>query len=147
MEYSYKIGGYSCINLYSFMWYFSVQLIRHSGNANWIRNVITFRNKNIPKTELNYLGVINFILRTSDVFTLVIIFMFINTGNLRIIQGEHKNTSWFQVVIKLKLHGIFLQNWWLQLHKLIQFHVVFLSTTNPSFWECQLNSQCNYIPK
>ena len=40
------------------------------------------------------------------------------------IQGEHKNTPWFQVVIKSKLTGIFLQNWWLQLHKLIQFHVV-----------------------
>ena len=40
------------------------------------------------------------------------------------IQGEHKNAPWFQVVIKLKLTGIFLQKWWLQLHKLIQFHVV-----------------------
>jgi len=40
------------------------------------------------------------------------------------IQGEHKNTPWFQVVMKSKLTGIFLQNWWLQLHKLIQFHVV-----------------------
>ena len=40
------------------------------------------------------------------------------------IQDEHKNTPWFQVVIKPKLTGIFLQNWWLQLHKLIQFHVV-----------------------
>ena len=40
------------------------------------------------------------------------------------VQGEHKNTPWFQVVIKSKLAGIFLQNWWLQLHKLIQFHVV-----------------------
>jgi hypothetical protein len=29
----------------------------------------------------------------------------------------------FQVVIKSKLTGIFLQNWWLQLHELIQFHV------------------------
>jgi len=35
-----------------------------------------------------------------------------------IVQGEHKNTPLFQVVIKLKLIGIFLQNWWLQLHKL-----------------------------
>jgi len=34
-----------------------------------------------------------------------------------VIQGEHKNTPWFQVVIKSKLTGIFLQNWWLQLHK------------------------------
>jgi len=41
-----------------------------------------------------------------------------------VIQGEHKNTPWFQVVIKWKLTEIFLQNWWLQLHKLIQFHVV-----------------------
>jgi len=32
------------------------------------------------------------------------------------IQGEHKNTPWFQIVIKSKLTGIFLQNWWLQLH-------------------------------
>jgi hypothetical protein len=40
------------------------------------------------------------------------------------IRGEHKNTLWFQVVIKSKLTGILLQNWWLQLHKLIQFHVV-----------------------
>ena len=40
------------------------------------------------------------------------------------IQGEHKNTPWFQVVIKSKLTGIFLQNWWLQFQKLIQFHVV-----------------------
>ena len=40
------------------------------------------------------------------------------------IQSEHKNTHWFQVVIKSKLTGIFLQNWWLQLHKLVQFHVV-----------------------
>ena len=40
------------------------------------------------------------------------------------IQGQHTNTPWFQVVIKSKLTGIFLQNWWLQLHKLIQFHVV-----------------------
>ena len=46
-----------------------------------------------------------------------------NTVSL-LIQGEHKNTSWFQVVIKSKLTGIFLQNSWLQLHKLIQFHVV-----------------------
>jgi hypothetical protein len=38
--------------------------------------------------------------------------------------SDHKNTPWFQVVIKSKLTGIFLQNWWLQLHKLIQFHVV-----------------------
>ena len=43
---------------------------------------------------------------------------------LRNVQGEHKNTPLFQVVIKSKLTGIFLQNWWLQLHKLIQFHVV-----------------------
>jgi hypothetical protein len=28
-------------------------------------------------------------------------------------QGAHKNTPWFQVVIKSKLTGIFLQNWWL----------------------------------
>ena len=40
------------------------------------------------------------------------------------IQDEHKNTTWFQVVIKSELTGIFLQNWWLQLHILIQFHVV-----------------------
>jgi len=40
-----------------------------------------------------------------------------------IIQGEHKNTPSFQVVIKSKPTGIFLQNWWLQLHKIIQFHV------------------------
>ena len=40
------------------------------------------------------------------------------------IQGEHKNTPWFQVVIKSKLTVIFLQNWWLQLHKLKQFHAV-----------------------
>ena len=40
------------------------------------------------------------------------------------LQGEHKNTPWFQAVIKSELTGIFLQNWWLQLHKLIQFHVV-----------------------
>ena len=26
--------------------------------------------------------------------------------------------------MKSKLTGMFLQNWWLQLHKLIQFHVV-----------------------
>jgi hypothetical protein len=45
-------------------------------------------------------------------------------ATLIVIQGEHKNTPWFQVVIKSKLTGIFLQNWWLQLHKLIQFHVV-----------------------
>ena len=43
---------------------------------------------------------------------------------MRIIQGEHKNTPWFQLVMKSKLTGIFLQNWWLQLHKLIQFHVI-----------------------
>ena len=43
---------------------------------------------------------------------------------LLILQGEYKNTPWFQVVIKSKLTGIFLQNWWLQMHKLIQFHVV-----------------------
>ena len=36
------------------------------------------------------------------------------------IQGEHKSTRWFQVVIKSKLTGIFLQNWWLQLHKLVK---------------------------
>ena len=36
------------------------------------------------------------------------------------IKGEHKNSPRFQVVIKSKLTGIFLQNWWLQLHKLIQ---------------------------
>jgi len=35
---------------------------------------------------------------------------------LDLIHGEHKNTPWFQVVIKSKLTGIFLQNWWLQLH-------------------------------
>jgi len=40
------------------------------------------------------------------------------------IQVEYKNTPWFQVVIKSKLTGIFLQNWWLQFHKLIEFHVV-----------------------
>ena len=40
------------------------------------------------------------------------------------IKGEHKNSPRFQVVIKSKLTGIFLQNWWLQLHKLIHFHVV-----------------------
>ena len=45
-------------------------------------------------------------------------------SRLVMIQGEHKNTPWFQVVIKSKLTGIFLQNWWLQLHKLIQIHVV-----------------------
>jgi len=39
-------------------------------------------------------------------------------------QGEHKNTPRVQVVIKSKFTGIFLQNWWLQLHKLIQFHAV-----------------------
>ena len=42
----------------------------------------------------------------------------------RVVQGEHKNTPWFQVFIKSKLTGIFLQNSWLQLHKLIEFHVV-----------------------
>jgi hypothetical protein len=41
-----------------------------------------------------------------------------------ILRGKHKNTPWFQVVMKSKLTGKFLQNWWLQLHKLIQFHVV-----------------------
>jgi hypothetical protein len=52
------------------------------------------------------------------------------------IQGEHKNTPWFQVVVKSKLTGIFLQNWWLQLHKLIQFHVVSHthSMCPPSCW-------------
>jgi hypothetical protein len=40
------------------------------------------------------------------------------------IQDDHKNTPSIQVVIKSKLTGIFLQNWWLQLHKLIQFHAV-----------------------
>ena len=48
-----------------------------------------------------------------------------------IVQGEHKNTSWFQVVIKSKITGIFLQNWWLQLHKLIQFHVVCVKSYLP----------------
>jgi len=38
---------------------------------------------------------------------------------LKTIQGEHKNTPWFQIVIKSKLAGIFIQNWWLQLQKLI----------------------------
>jgi len=49
------------------------------------------------------------------------------------IQGEHKNTHWFQVVTKSKLTGIFLQNWWLQLHKLIQFHVVSHTLNVPPF--------------
>jgi len=48
------------------------------------------------------------------------------------IQSEHKNTPWFQVVIKSKLTGIILQNWWLQLHKLIQFHVVSHTLNVPS---------------
>ena len=47
------------------------------------------------------------------------------------IQGEHPNTPWIQVVIKSKLTGIFLQNWWLQLHKLLQFHVVWHTLNVP----------------
>jgi hypothetical protein len=34
------------------------------------------------------------------------------------VQDEHKNTPWFQVVIKSKHIGIFLQKWWLRLHKI-----------------------------
>ena len=45
-------------------------------------------------------------------------------NTITVIQSEHKNTPRFQVIIKSKLTGIFLQNWWLQLHELIQFHVV-----------------------
>jgi len=37
------------------------------------------------------------------------------------------------VVIKSKLTGIFLQNWWLQLHILIQFHVVSHTLNVPPF--------------
>ena len=50
-----------------------------------------------------------------------------------VIQNEHKNTPWFQVVIKSKLTGIFLQNWWLQLHNLIKFHVVSQTLNVPPF--------------
>ena len=53
------------------------------------------------------------------------------TKRVQIIQGEHKNTPWIQSVTKSKLTGIFLQNWWLQLHKLIQFHVVSPTLNGP----------------
>jgi hypothetical protein len=44
--------------------------------------------------------------------------LMVHTVSANILQGEHKNTPWFQVVIKSKLTGIFLQNLWLQMHKL-----------------------------
>jgi len=60
------------------------------------------------------------------------------------IQGEHKNTPWFQVVIKSKLTGIFLQNWWLQLHKLIQLHVVLHTLNVPP--SCYSASSARWLP-
>jgi hypothetical protein len=56
---------------------------------------------------------VNYVLKRGGLFILI-----------KTVQSEHKNTPRFQAVIKSKLTGIFLQNWWLQLHKPIQFYVV-----------------------
>jgi len=61
------------------------------------------------------------------------------------IQGEHKNIPCFQVVIKSKLPGIFLQNWWLQLHNLIQFHVVSHTLNVPL--SCSSTNRCDNLAR
>ena len=40
-----------------------------------------------------------------------------------VMQGEHKNTPWFQIFIISKIAWIILQFWYLKLKKLIKFHV------------------------
>ena len=53
----------------------------------------------------------------------------------------------FAVFIKSKLTGIFLQNWWLQLHKPIQFHVVSSHTLNvpPSCYSANIDEILLYL--
>jgi len=65
---------------------------------------------------------------------------YLNYTEINQYTGWTEKHSLISSIIKSKLTGIFLQNWWLQLHKLIQFHVV-SHTLNvpPSCYSANIN--------